>query len=222
MSDWYYAKDGQQLGPVTAEAIKASLASGQLSTSDLVWQDGWGDWRKISAVPELSPPKAVAKPRNTAAASAVASGHSQSGAYASPAAPAPVEFSDPSIAPTSPAMPVQYQPPLQYKAAPRRHKADLGDFLAFRVMMATSVIRILFAIGAIAIVVAMVLIIVAALMERNAFRDPIETFGKVIASLVAAAIGMFLWRLYCELFIVIFRINDTLSEIKFELEDRNR
>lgn len=54
MSQWYYAKNGQQLGPVTGEAIKAGVAKGQLTASDLVWQDGMADWRKIKEIPELS------------------------------------------------------------------------------------------------------------------------------------------------------------------------
>ena len=43
---WYYAKGGQQLGPVNAEGLKQLAAAGQLQPSDLVWREGMAAWRK--------------------------------------------------------------------------------------------------------------------------------------------------------------------------------
>jgi len=55
MSHWYYAKGGQQQGPVTSEELIALLKSGGLDpNNDLVWNPAMPDWRPASQVPELS------------------------------------------------------------------------------------------------------------------------------------------------------------------------
>jgi hypothetical protein len=54
MAQWYYAKNGQQLGPVDEAMVRGLLSSGQLSPSDLVWTDGMGSWVPLSTVPELA------------------------------------------------------------------------------------------------------------------------------------------------------------------------
>ncbi|MEM7145229.1 MAG: DUF4339 domain-containing protein [Verrucomicrobiota bacterium] len=55
MDEWHYAKDGQQLGPVSAEAIRGMLASGELDREKgLVWKTGMAEWAAPATVPELS------------------------------------------------------------------------------------------------------------------------------------------------------------------------
>jgi len=51
---WYYSKNGTQLGPVAQSELISKLASGEVSPSDLVWKDGMGDWIPASQVSELS------------------------------------------------------------------------------------------------------------------------------------------------------------------------
>jgi hypothetical protein len=51
---WYYARGGQQFGPVPAEEVKGKLASGELSPQDLVWRDGMANWQPAATVPELA------------------------------------------------------------------------------------------------------------------------------------------------------------------------
>ena len=51
---WYYSKNGTQLGPVAQGELIAKLASGEVSPSDLVWKDGMADWIPASRVPELA------------------------------------------------------------------------------------------------------------------------------------------------------------------------
>ncbi|HZK80642.1 MAG TPA: GYF domain-containing protein [Humisphaera sp.] len=65
MADWFFSKDGQQQGPVTAADLKQMAASGQLRPDDLVWKDGMAQWAKASqlkgvfatpgAAPEAAP-----------------------------------------------------------------------------------------------------------------------------------------------------------------------
>jgi hypothetical protein len=50
---WYYSKNGTQLGPIGDEEIKAKVASGEIAPTDLVWKDGMGDWLPSSQVAEL-------------------------------------------------------------------------------------------------------------------------------------------------------------------------
>ena len=52
---WYYSKNGVQLGPVSENEIRMKLASGEISASDLVWRDGMNDWLPAAKVPDLTP-----------------------------------------------------------------------------------------------------------------------------------------------------------------------
>ena len=51
---WYYSKNGTQLGPVEEGELRAKLAAGEISTTDLVWKDGMPDWQPAAKVAELA------------------------------------------------------------------------------------------------------------------------------------------------------------------------
>lgn len=62
---WYYSKNGTQLGPVEESELRAKLASGEILATDLVWKDGMTDWLPAAKVAELSvqsPPPAATSP----------------------------------------------------------------------------------------------------------------------------------------------------------------
>lgn len=59
---WYYAKGGEQRGPVSAAALKDLVASGQLATTDLVWKQGMADWVPSQQVKGLFPPSSPIRP----------------------------------------------------------------------------------------------------------------------------------------------------------------
>lgn len=62
-AQWYYEKNGQQLGPVPENQIQGLIQSGQLRSADLVWREGMTDWMSLGSVPELAqllPPSALA------------------------------------------------------------------------------------------------------------------------------------------------------------------
>jgi hypothetical protein len=68
---WYYAKDGNQAGPVSAETLRRMLAAGQLRPADPVWQDGMTEWVAAGSAPALAaaappPPVATAWPQGPA------------------------------------------------------------------------------------------------------------------------------------------------------------
>lgn len=45
--NWYYALNGQQLGPVSEQQLSQLIASGTLNSSTLAWREGMGDWQPI-------------------------------------------------------------------------------------------------------------------------------------------------------------------------------
>ncbi|MCA9249220.1 MAG: DUF4339 domain-containing protein [Planctomycetales bacterium] len=54
--DCYYARDDQQLGPVSFDDIKKLARSGRLGRDDLMWRPGMDDWLPAAEVPGVFPP----------------------------------------------------------------------------------------------------------------------------------------------------------------------
>jgi len=54
MSEWYYAKNDRQIGPVTTVSIRQLLASGSLRPTELVWRQGMREWAPVRSVAELA------------------------------------------------------------------------------------------------------------------------------------------------------------------------
>ncbi|GAA5128116.1 DUF4339 domain-containing protein [Luteolibacter yonseiensis] len=68
MSDWYYAKDGKQNGPVSRGHLAELLQNGTLDPAkDLVWTSTMRDWLPAAQVPEFS--TRTADPYSTPASS---------------------------------------------------------------------------------------------------------------------------------------------------------
>src|SRR5437016_5113668 len=78
-TQWYFARGGQQQGPVSLDALRNMLTSAQISAGDLVWCEGMPDWQPAGQVPALRPP---------------------------PVAPAPAPIASPPPAAPAPAQPV--------------------------------------------------------------------------------------------------------------------
>lgn len=51
--NWYYAKNGNQNGPLPTEDMKDRIAMGEISPTDLAWTEGMADWMPVSQIPEL-------------------------------------------------------------------------------------------------------------------------------------------------------------------------
>jgi hypothetical protein len=86
--EWYYAKNGQQLGPVSAEVLTRLAASGQVQPTDLVWSEGMPNWapaRTVRAIFPEAPPVPVAP----APVAQEAGGYALSAEPVEEAAPAP-------------------------------------------------------------------------------------------------------------------------------------
>lgn len=50
---WYYARDRQRQGPVTAETIRHLHQAGAIQDATLVWTEGMTDWKALADVDEL-------------------------------------------------------------------------------------------------------------------------------------------------------------------------
>jgi uncharacterized membrane protein len=53
MSDWYYAENNEQRGPVLESELKGLLA-GKLPSETLVWKEGMSNWTPAHQVPALT------------------------------------------------------------------------------------------------------------------------------------------------------------------------
>jgi len=54
MSDWYYAANNEQKGPINESELKAQIASGKIPGDTLVWKDGMDNWTAANQVPAFS------------------------------------------------------------------------------------------------------------------------------------------------------------------------
>lgn len=55
MADWYYAKNGQQKGPVSSAELKRMAQAGEIGPDDLVFREGGTNWVAASTVAGLFP-----------------------------------------------------------------------------------------------------------------------------------------------------------------------
>jgi len=70
MSEWYYARGGQRVGPLSLEALMELARSGRFGAADLVWHASLPAWTPASQVealagvtfPEPVPPPMPAPP----------------------------------------------------------------------------------------------------------------------------------------------------------------
>lgn len=70
--EWYYAEEGQQIGPVKGSEFQLLVESGKITTDTMVWHEGMEDWKPygqaISIASGVAP--AGVQPAPTAAQSA--------------------------------------------------------------------------------------------------------------------------------------------------------
>jgi TM2 domain-containing membrane protein YozV len=57
--EWFYARNGQQNGPVTIAEVREMAVSGRLRLADHVWREGMETWLVAGAVQDIFPPPAV-------------------------------------------------------------------------------------------------------------------------------------------------------------------
>jgi hypothetical protein len=88
----------------------------------------------------------------------------------------------------------------------------MKDFLAFRTMLTPLIIQAIFWFGTVICVLAGLLFIMTG-FGRYGTPEVLQGFALLI-------LGPLVVRIYCELLIIFFRINETLTEIKHTLGDK--
>ncbi len=88
----------------------------------------------------------------------------------------------------------------------------MSDFWSFRKMVTPVIIEILFWVGVIVCIIAGLILVVAGIKTNQT--------QSVLSGVLLIIFGPLAVRVYCEILIVFFRINETLTEIKHLLEGR--
>ncbi len=83
----------------------------------------------------------------------------------------------------------------------------MGDFLSFRKMITPVIIQIIFWIGVAAAIIGGIVVLVAA-----------DEAGTRVLGLLYMILGPLYWRVFCEMVILFFRMNETLTDIKNNTE----
>jgi len=90
----------------------------------------------------------------------------------------------------------------------------MSDFLAFRRMVTPIIIQIVFWIGVAVCVISGLIAMVSGAASQ---------FGggaQILIGLLLLVVGPIVVRIYCELLILLFRMNETLTDIKSSLAGR--
>src|SRR4051812_42406610 len=103
--EWYYARGGSQVGPVTFAQLIEAARTGSVGRDDLVWREGMADWQAASTIPGLMPaPAAAPAPGPGAmpdvydtAPEPVAAPHSQQQYYAPPIGSVQMPYGQPGM-----------------------------------------------------------------------------------------------------------------------------
>ena len=155
----------------------------------------------------------------------VVPGPSGSFAASPPAAPAPPPVSQPARDTQAnfdeePVRPSRFEEPEKTPSSmdaprptPSATSTTLKDFLAFRRMVVPLIIQVIFWLG-------VGLFVLAGLISMiSGISRPGERI-LILLGFLWIIFGPIVWRIYCEVLIVIFRINETLTDIKNELKRR--
>jgi hypothetical protein len=101
-----------------------------------------------------------------------------------------------------------YPPP-----PPAPGRSDIMEFLTFRKMITPVIIQVVFWVGVVICIIMGLLSIAVGLSQYG-------SGAAVIVGLLYIFIGPVVVRIYCELLILFFRMNESLSEIKNDLKRR--
>ena len=211
-SQWYYAVGDAEKGPVSSKELKSLVDSGQLSPEDQVWKEGMAEWVAGKTIPNLFSASAPNPPGRSAAGASggipnIDIGESSPVGRASSSEPLfDIGSDDGQVRGT--------------RTSPTGRSggsnATMQDYLTFRKMITPLVIQIVFWLLA-------GLCVLAGLLAMMAGANAARGGGYlVIQGLLTIFVGPLIVRIYCELLIVIFSINDTLLDTKKLLERQSR
>lgn len=87
---------------------------------------------------------------------------------------------------------------------------NLSEFLSFKKMITLQIIQIVYLVGAILLTLASLAMMFGGSSSDYGSLMP----GGFVTGLIFLVCGNILWRVYCELIIIFFRINKTLGDIE--------
>lgn len=225
MADWYYAKNGQQKGPISPAELKKLATSGEIAPTDLVFQEGGTQWVEASTVKGLFP-----------------AGGAKPAPVPTPApAPAPARRDDFDLEPEprggsrgrdSGREPERENVRTRDRDKDRdrdrdrdddfdssRGKATSGGFMQFmmlRSFVAPTVVVILFWLLVIGAVGAMLIGLLAGVFAMT--QNVLSGIGIILMAVFFPPLTVFMYRIVFEAMIVTFRMYEELTAIRKELE----
>jgi len=204
MPDWYYAKNGKQFGPISPTQLKQMAQSGELVPDDLVFQEGGTQWVSASTVKGLfDRPGAASAPPSRGA---VTSGRDRDFDRGPPPDDRDERRDEP---PRDDRAPRPSQPPSE-------RGSYFVDLLFFRRLIAPTMIQILFWVGVASSLISGLITMLMGLIAL--FQQGAVGLVMILVGLLSIPIGILLVRLWCEVMILFFRMNETLMDIKETLE----
>jgi len=87
----------------------------------------------------------------------------------------------------------------------------MKDFLLFRRMVTPYIIMVIFWLGVLLLIAGLLIATVQVLSEKN---NDNSILGLCIMWPIGLPLGILVIRIYCELLILFFRMNETLTDIK--------
>ena len=90
----------------------------------------------------------------------------------------------------------------------------MRDFLAFRTMLTPLLIQAVFWVGVVICVIAGLIYILSGVGQYGGGPN-------VLKGVILLFLGPIAVRIYCEILIIFFRINETLTEIQHTLEEKH-
>jgi uncharacterized membrane protein len=95
MSEWYYAENNEQKGPINESELKEKLAANKLPADSLVWSDGMDNWTPANQVAAFSfrAPPAPAKVQPSATPAPAAATDPAAPALGNPESTQPIDVS---------------------------------------------------------------------------------------------------------------------------------
>ena len=88
----------------------------------------------------------------------------------------------------------------------------MEEYLSFRKMITPVIIKVLFWVGVAGSVIAGLVTIAGSFQARG-----LGVLAGFFGGLLIMVLGTIIWRVYCELLILFFRMNDTLTDIRDNL-----
>jgi hypothetical protein len=200
MADWWYTKNGERQGPVSSSQLRQLAQAGELLPTDMVFKEGGTEWKLATSVSNLFP------------SSGGGSGFRAERPAREERDRGGMDFDE---------RDERDDDNRPSKRGGPESPGTLKDLLMFRRMVAPTLILILFYL---AVAGAILGGLIGAVMALVQFSKVSMALALVLALLFLIAIPIYIlfYRLVSEVMIVIFRIHETLTDIKSVLEKDQR